>query len=443
MHKKIVYIISCIFLCVVVAMYILSSVSVVQTVVEADNAFVTINFITPMEQANFDEHIKIVPAFADPEDINIQTKWINENTLALLVTETGDIKGQNVDLIISNADSTYPFINKNRTIHISFDSTIQVLEPTEQILIASDNSFEVHFNTPIALDSIQKYLQSEAAFDIEPLNSSKITEDLEATKFKFTPKTELENNKLYSIVFKKGLTSSSNNILEQSIEIQVLTDQEPTISKISPENDSKWVGLYPKISITAEVPIKEANLHTQNGVLSGEVISDYKAVFYYDDILTPSTYYENYIQIISHSGEKSKMYPLNFNTVPVKDDRIWITITQEEPSMLRVYQGQTVVREIGCSMGEDISAYQKGTYYVLEKGETFLEPTQKIGANKYLTLSEGIVIHGPKRDEYWNIIESSISQLGHKQTGDNVVISEEDSIWLFENIPYDTMVIVK
>ncbi|ONI43391.1 hypothetical protein AN641_10245 [Candidatus Epulonipiscioides gigas] len=444
-NQRNVTIVASIIVFILSTMYIISSLSVVHINIKGSSAVVTINFFMPMDKEKFSESISILPAFSQSDDIDMQIQWRNNNTVELLLTEIGDIKGQEIRLEINNAKTTLAFINKDKTIEFSFNSKIKVIEPKEALLIATDNSILVSFNTPINLNSLKKYITLDAQCNIEPQNSSKLSKkgQADSTIFKFTPTQELENAKPYNIVFNKGLIAVSKEILQEDIKVQILTDKEPVITKILPENNSHWIGLYPKISITSDMPIKEAKLYVNDIILDGNIIGDYKAIFYFDNILKPNTQYNTNIVVLTPSGQKSLQYLLNFKTVPINDDRIWIIIESGQLHKLTVYQGQKLIKQMICSIGANITKYQKGTYYIIEKGDTFYDSMKKIGANNYVILSEGILIHGLKRDSYWNIQESSEIGLGAPQSGDNIILSEEDAKWLLENIPEETMVILK
>ncbi|OOB77475.1 MAG: hypothetical protein BEN18_01375 [Epulopiscium sp. Nuni2H_MBin001] len=444
MQKKNIITAATIALIVIVASYILTAGSFSHVSVEGNCATVTINFMMPMDQSSFEESISVTPAFSPSEDILIETEWINENTVQLTLTETGVIRGQTVRLSINKANTQLSFLKKNKRINMDFKSEIEIVAPTERVLVASDNSFEVTFNTPIHADTLRKYTQATASFKIEAIHNSKLngTSTSEATTFKFTPETTLENDQEYTILFKEGLTSSSKQILENDLSISIVTDKEPIISSITPPNNSNWIGIFPKIVITSDTPIQEAYLYTEEGIIQGQLIGEKKAIFYFWEVLKPDTSYSTEVQIISPTGEKSERYPLNFTTVPIKEDRIWMTIHLGQPSKISVYEGQEIIREIVCTIGMEISPTQMGTYYVLEKGDSYYNNETKEGANSWLQLSEGLIIHAILRDEYWKVIEECEEILGSPMPGETIMVSEEDGIWLFDNIGLDTMVIV-
>ena len=46
------------------------------------------------------------------------------------------------------------------------------------------------------------------------------------------------------------------------------------------------------------------------------------------------------------------------------------------------------------------------------------------------------------RNEHWEIKMNVLNRLGEGQTKGNVVMREEDALWLYNNLPLDTMVVI-
>ena len=107
-----------------------------------------------------------------------------------------------------------------------------------------------------------------------------------------------------------------------------------------------------------------------------------------------------------------------------------------------VYQGTQEIKRIQCSGGAPKSPTAKGTFYIKDKGDKYFSETEKEGANYWLTLSEGLRIHGMSRNEHWEIKMNVLNRLGEGQTKGNVVMREEDALWLYNNLPLDTMVVI-
>ncbi|OON98717.1 MAG: hypothetical protein ATN35_03830 [Epulopiscium sp. Nele67-Bin004] len=444
MHRKDVVIFATIALFFVVSTYILSFGSISDITVEGSKAEIIINFILPMDQDTFLENVTVTPAFSNPEDIQVEVRWIDDHIVALEVTELGDIKGQTVKIEIDKAPTQYAPISKHKTIMIDFKTEIEVVAPTEKLIIATDHTFEVEFNTPIKIDTLRRYIDSEHEFEIEAINTTRLnsTSTAESTIFKFTPVTNMENNREYVITFKAGLISSSGDILDSDQYVTLETDKKPQISKITPPNDSNWIGIYPKVSITSDTTIQEAYLYVNDKTIVGQIIDEHRAVFYFNNLLSADTLYEAQVQIVSPTGEKSDKYDVHFTTVPIKEDRIWIAIHMGEESKVVVYRGQNVIKQSIASIGTNINKLQMGTYYVLEKGESFYDSVTKRGASNWLKLSEGLTIHGVYRDEYWNVLDYSESQLGKPQYGSSIILPEDMANWLVDNIAVDTMVVI-
>ncbi|OON96224.1 MAG: hypothetical protein ATN36_06160 [Epulopiscium sp. Nele67-Bin005] len=448
--KNVIMLFSVAVACVILA-YILTLRTITHVQVDGQKAVVTINFMTPINQEKFEEHLNVTPAFSAPHMIETNIFWINENSVQLVFEEFGDIEGQQVRVEINKAPSTWFGLNKSLTLDFNFKAPIEIVNPKpnpetkiEEVLIASDSSFEIEFNTPIMVSELQKYLECDAEFAITALNNNKLlnSHSVEsATYFKLTPITQLENDRDYLITLKRGMHSESGVMLDEDEEILVKIAKEPLIAKTSPAHESKWIGLYPKITIYSDEPMVEAVLYVNDKVYKGELENDYRAVIYFDKVLDADTLYEAKAQITSPTGEKSRLTPLTFRTVPINEDRIWINITtSENRDVVRIYEGQKVIKEIESVVTGTQNEKPKGTFYVLEKGDSFYDHSLERGANSWIKLSEDIVIHGVWRDEDWEIT-TMLDWVVNENKG-HIVVSEEEAVWIYENVPLDSLVII-
>lgn len=411
--------------------------------VNEDKASITINFLLPMDKTSFNNHIKIQNQGSYLEDFSCQIKWINDYACVITLKEEGQIKGQKVQLMIDKAPTTYKTLYKNATIPIQFKADIQLIEPLKDILISTNQSFIIRFNTPMNKEVIHKYLASDAPFIIEPLKLEKDNKVItDYTSFKFTPKSSLENNRKYILTFKKGMPSQSGMMLKENQMVMLHTDIKPIISEISPRSGSKWVGLYPRIIVRSETPMKMAYLELDNEILTGTLKNEYYAEFYPDYVLGIDREYTATVQIESHSGELSDKETLRFSTVPIKDDRYWAEIILGKNQEMIVYQGKKEIKRIQCSGGSEKTPTLIGTFYIQGKGDNYFSEIENEGANYWITLSEGIRIHGMTRNSNWEIKMDVLNRLGQGQTDGNIVMREEDALWLYNTLPLDTMIVI-
>ncbi|MEG0085261.1 MAG: L,D-transpeptidase family protein [Niameybacter sp.] len=408
-----------------------------------EGATVTINFLFPMDKDAFQDTIKIQNQLGYTEEFTCSTNWLSSSVCQLKLKEAGSIRGQKVQLIIDHAPTQYGKMTKQAMIPIQFQSDIQLVSPVDEILIATTQSFQVEFNTPMNKDILHHFLSSDAEFIIEPV---KYTEGgktvIDYTRFNFTPKKPLENDHKYILTFKKGMPSQSNVMLKENQKIILKTDIKPEIDEVSPVIGSKWVGLYPRITVLSKTPMKSAYLELNNEMLVGDVKSEYHAEFYPQSLLLPDTRYDGIVQIEATSGERSDPMAIYFTTQPLSQDRYWAEVKLGKNQEMIVYKGTEDIKHIQCSGGSQKTPTIRGTFYVQSKGDKYFSEDAQEGGNYWIMLSEQIRIHGMTRDEYWHIKMDVLNRLGEGQTEGDIVMREEDALWLYETLPNDTMVVI-
>lgn len=411
--------------------------------VDDKGATVTINFLLPMDRTTFKDSLKIQNQLGYAEDFSCTIEWLSPRVCRIHIKEEGQIQGQKVQLIIDHAPTQYGKLTKEAVIPIQFQSQVMIVEPKEALLIGTKASFMVQFNTPMNKDMLNRYLSSDAEFIIEPIQHTKGGKTIvDYTRFKFTPKKPLLNDHKYILTFKKGMPSQSNVMLEESQHIVLQTDKKPIISQVMPPTGSKWVGLYPRILLESQTPMVAAYLQLEGKMLTGTLKSEYHAEFYPTKILNPDHTYIGSVQIEAASGELSDPMPMQFTTQPIGKDKYWAEVRLGKNQEMVVYKGQEEVKRIQCSGGSTKTPTAFGTFYLKSKGDKyFLDDTQE-GSNYWLMLSEQIRIHGMTRNEYWEIKMDVLNRLGEGQTKGDIVMREEDALWLYENLPIDTMVVI-
>lgn len=430
-----------VFLC---SMFFLRDFNLKWVQVRDDTAIVTINFLFPMEEDKFEESIRLADTLPQASDFNCVVEWKSNTTVQLIIKELSAIKGQKISLQIIDAPTQIGGLSKNANIAIQFKNEVSLIEPTEELLIATEDTFSVRFNTPMDKKILYKYLQSDTKFYISEvkvlLPDGK--EIVDSTSFTFTPKEPLENGRKYILSFRKGMPSQAGVLLSEDINMILNTDIKPEIITVYPEDGNNWIGLYPRISLQTNRPITKATLYLDNHLVEGKITKDYNAEFLLDQILKPSTKYTMALEVVAPTGEKSIRKEVSFTTVPIKENRIWVEVILGKKQKLIVYKGNSPIKTIVCSSGLAKSATKLGTYYITEKNEKYFDEYKNEGANALLTLSEGIKIHGITRDEYWKPRANVESNLGSAQTKGDIVISDEEAVWLYNHLPIDTMVVI-
>lgn len=441
--NKIVFAVALTIVLLTLSIFVVKDLNFHWSEVGEDKAKLTVNFLLPMDQTVFNEHIKIQNQLGYEENFACQVKWINDHVCEIIVEEKGQVKGQKVQLIVDKAPTIYGSLYKNAIIPIQFKTPIHIVEPIEEVLISTTQSCLVKFNTPMQKEVIHKYLASDAEFIIEPLKRMESGKEIiDYTTFTFTPKQPLENDHKYILTFKKGMPSQSGVMLNENQNIVLKTDTKPMIDEVTPKNGSKWVGLYPRMSIRSQTPMAAAYIELDGKRLKGELKNDYYAEFYPESVLGTGRNYKAYAQIQAASGELSDKVPFQFTTLPIKEDRYWGEVLLGKNQEMIIYQGMQEVKRIQCSGGDVKTPTPKGTFYITDKGDKYFSESENEGANYWLTLSEGIRVHGMSRDENWEIKMEVLNRLGEGQTKGNIVMREEDALWLYDHLPIDTMFVI-
>lgn len=441
--NKIVFAVALTIVLLTLSIFVVKDLNFHWSDVGEDKAKLTINFLLPMDKSSFNQHIKIQNQLGYEENFACQIKWINDHVCEITIEEKGQIKGQKVQLIIDKAPTMYENIYKDAMIPIQFKTPIHIIEPIEEVLISTTQSCLVKFNTPMQKEVIHKYLASDAEFTIEPLKRIEAGKEIiDYTTFTFTPKQPLENDHKYILTFKKGMPSQSGVMLNENKNIVLKTDTKPVIDEVMPKSGSKWVGLYPRMIIRSQTPMEAAYIELDGKLLKGELKNNYYAEFYPEAVLGAGRSYQAYAQIQAASGELSDKTSFNFTTLPLKEDRYWGEVILGKNQEMIVYQGTQEVKRIQCSGGDTKTPTPRGTFYITDKGDKYFSETEKEGANYWLTLSEGIRLHGMSRDENWEIKMNVLNRLGEGQTKGNIVMREEDALWLYNHLPLDTMFVI-
>lgn len=436
-HQKIYWIsLAVLFIVAVFCFFKNFNLSWVET--NINHAKITINFLFPMDQGAFNEHIRLISQREDNRNFSYSLKWLNNQVVEIKLQEENEIKGQKIKLLIHNAPTRLGGLTKSETVTIQFKSTIEILSPKSELLISSTNPFIVQFNTPMNLKQIYKYLQCDAEFYIKPYetvdsNGNKYTDD---TKYILIPKNPLENEKSYVLLFKAGMASKSGALLKSNQAIMLQVDKKPTIIKTYPAEGDKWIGLYPRFTLESKEPITRA-LATINGqTINGILIDNYHAYFLLDDLLKPETAYHIDFQIQVESSEFSETKGVEFSSTTLNQNRFWLDIRCENVQEINCYEGNKLIKTIPYTMKSKDNIPRFGTYYLQGKAEVYENNKQQIGANYWMIINETFGIHGDIRNAYWQ-------RLNHTISAKNIVITDEEAAWLYEKMNDQNMIIIR
>ena len=412
--------------------------------IEDGYAKVTVNFLVPMEREDITEKIKVESELT-ASSFDYTYEWLSDHIVCLKIKETGQITGQKIKLHIQDAMSQYTFIHKHAHIPIQFQTPIKLLSPTQEVLIASHEGFEVQFNTPIALKKLARYVMSEIPFNITPVKTT--TADgktiVDATRFLLTPHEALHNAQTYTIAFREGMPAINGSFLSETQYITLKTDVKPEIISTYPKDGDKWVGLYPRITIVTDKPIVSATMQLGDQIFEGKLIDDKHVQFALKGLLKPETTYTAQFEAVAASGEKSTTKRMNFTTTTIENNRVWVDLKIGTPSVLKVYQGTQLIREMNCSVGKGIYEPTIGTYYLQGKSEVYEDNTHNEGANYWLPIHEKCGFQGVVREDTWQIKNCAANEIGARTDRNNIILEEPDAKWLYENLGIETMIIIR
>lgn len=408
-------------------------------------AEITINFLLPMQQQGIEKNIYIESEFETENKFDYTYEWLSKRILVLKVKEKNSIRGQKAMLYIKDAPSTYTWFTKTAHIPVQFKAPVKILSPTEDLLIASNNSFVVAFNTPMNLNKVLKYIQCEKAFTITPAERTNKAgkKIIDATRFIFTPSEPLENDTIYQVVFKKGMPSRNGSFLEATQYVTLKTDEKPEIINTYPKDQDKWIGLYPRITLTTDKPVVKAILQLEGKIIEGKLSDNYHATFILKEMLTPDTAYEAKFQVQAASGEKSDVKHVAFTSTTIDNERLWIEIIIGKPSELKIYKGTKMIRQMNCSVGADKYEPLVGTYYLLDKAPAYEDVNHEEGANYWLPISNQFGFQGVIRDDRWQIKNCIGNTIGARMDRNNIILEENDAKWIYENLPIEAMIIIR
>lgn len=398
-------------------------------------AKVTVNFLFPMEQSTFEEHLFITEVNENQDQFNYSITWLNNHTAEIVLTENNALKGQKVNLVIMKAPTLYQGIVKSLNLPIQFKADIKLVEPSAELLISSTNSFLVVFNTPVTVTQVNKYIQSEIPFSIKSFTSDETAQYAKDTCFLLTPEEPMENGKTYTFYIKAGMRSKAGTFLQEDQVIQLKVDEKPSIKKTYPNDGDKWIGLYPHITVESKEEVIKMTATLNGTSLKGKLIDATHAYFVLDQLLKPETEYELVFQAQVASGEMSDAKKVHFSTTTIDKNRIWLDIRMTK-NQIKCYEGTQCIKTLVFRKGFKNNAQRYGTYYLKGKTEIYEDRELHLGGNFWMMITDELGIQGSLRGDDWK----PSTDIKHAP---NLILSDENAKWLYDIITSDTMVIIR
>lgn len=119
---------------------------------------------------------------------------------------------------------------------------------------------------------------------------------------------------------------------------------------------------------------------------------------------------------------------------------IWVDIDRQLLHVLTLEDERwRLDRTMVCSTGRNVSPTIRGKFTIDGRGEWFFSEVYKSGARNWVRFSGPYMIHSVTMDRYGRIKDPV---LGERRTAGCIRVSLEDSRWIYESIPDDTLVYV-
>ena len=428
----------------IVLMLLLKFLNLTWVEVNETGAKITINFLIPMQQVDLRDYTYLVKNESETTSLNYEMRWLSPQVAEIRCQETEIIKGKKVTLMIKEVPTQFAAIHKSEQVTIQFTTPIKLLEAQTTQLVSSTEAFKIHFNTPIKEEKIHQFISSEAIFQIQPnyIIQENGKEIIDPTCFILTPKEPLKNGVCYKVTLEAGLCAQSGAFLKEDQSLFLQVDEKPVILSTYPCQEDKWIGLYPKITVSSKEPMVGAIAKINGTAIKGQLVNDKQAYFLLDDLLQPLTTYHLQIQIQAQSGERSEVKEITFTTTSVNEQRQWLVIHSGKQKCLQVYQGMQKIKTIPCAIGKAITEKDYGTYYLQYKAEVYENATMQEGANYWLPFQEKMGIHGYLRSSEWALKEAFLDRLGGTIPGSHIMLADSDAHWLYEQLTPQTMIIL-
>lgn len=424
-----------------ILLFFLRSYSVYRVEVKGTRALVYINFMLPMNQKDISKSIQIIPELPGMK-FSCRAQWQGSNRMMIEVSELESPKGQSIELQIHKAQTKIPLLSKTVHVPIQFQIEPQVLEISPVDHIPTEGPVLIRFNTPMNLH-MDAYMETDIDPKIEPLKiEHKGVWYEDYSRWMLYPSTPLKNNSNYVIILRKGLKAKSGLTLNKDIEQWLKTASKPKVTSITPKDQADWISIYPRITAEINESIIEGTVEIQ-GIKAGSVkISGKKLEYLPAEVLKPSTHYTAVIQVLSSHGEKSEPYTLDFTTMPLSKDALWVEVVLQEKHEVIIHKGDQIIRRMPASGGRPDQPTVLGTFYLGDRGFSFFSERFGEGATYWVRIVDQYLFHGIPRDREWSIIEKELHKLGKAASHGCVRLSEEDAKWFYENMPRNTMVII-
>lgn len=213
-----------------------------------------------------------------------------------------------------------------------------------------------------------------------------------------------------------------------------------SIVETVPAHGSVDIPLYREIIIYAKDRVERASVMITG--MPGETrVEETAVIFKPRRVFMPDTWYDVKAQI--YTGRNKEVVNFSFKTADLGDE-MWIEIDLSDMNRVIVYKGKKIVRVMLASGGIPGGEYEtpKGIFAAGDRGESFFTPRFGQGGLYWVRVYESYFLHSMPRDEEGNIIPEELEKLGTHASHGCIRLLDEDAIWVYENVPRGSMIIV-
>lgn len=107
-----------------------------------------------------------------------------------------------------------------------------------------------------------------------------------------------------------------------------------------------------------------------------------------------------------------------------------------------IYKEDKIFKEITCMPQKDYSKTPTGTFKIENKGSLFFTSKNNENERYYIKFFSNYLIHSIPADKNGNIIKEGKNKLELPVSSGSISVCEDDSKWLYNNIPVGALVVI-
>ena len=164
-------------------------------------------------------------------------------------------------------------------------------------------------------------------------------------------------------------------------------------------------------------------------------------MFYPYTVLSPDTSYTLTAEVLIENC----LFTVSstFSTASVPLPTLWLEVALGDVQRVYVHEGETVLRTFPCSGGTEETPSLLGCYHLQERGEQFYSARWQEGARYWIRIQNQFLFHSIPRRKDGTVIQEEADKIGLPASHGCIRLRDEDALWLYQNVPDGTMVILR